>query len=319
MPLGWLALLACAPSCTTTPAATTPIVVTIATGSTAGLYYPLGTSLARVYSQRVAGVMGKAIQTGASPANVDALQTGTADIGFALGDTAYLAYTEGTRLNSAPHRRLRSIAVLYQNASHFIVAPNSRIRSLRDLEGTRVRFGVASVVGGRSRTLDLLLLAHGVEPGTVDVRPDTFDAIVAGLRDGSVDVGVISAGFPVPTIEAAAKRRTALSGRRPAWRSSGCARNIRSSCPSPFRPDTYTAQSARRFIPWAWTTCSCAVKTSTRSWSTASRRPSSRRCPIWPQPIHRPRSSTPNLAPATAIPLHGGAARYYRERELLLY
>ena len=26
-----------------------------------------------------------------------------------------------------------------------------------------------------------------------------------------------------------------------------------------------------------------------------------------------------DLAPATAIPLHGGAARYYRERELLLY
>lgn len=26
-----------------------------------------------------------------------------------------------------------------------------------------------------------------------------------------------------------------------------------------------------------------------------------------------------DLAPATAIPLHAGAARYYRERELLLY
>ena len=150
------------------------------------------------------GVRGQAIQTGASPENVNAVEAGTADIAFALGDTAYIAYTEGTRLHAAPHRRLRSIAVLYTNASHFFVAPGSRIRSLSDLSGARVAYGVATVVPGRSRSLDLLLQAHGVDPATVTVRAALFADIVSGVTDGTIDVGVISAGYPVPAIEAGA-------------------------------------------------------------------------------------------------------------------
>jgi uncharacterized protein len=315
--LAGLALFTLPAACTTTPAATTPVTVTIATGSPAGLYFPLGTSLARVFSERVSGVLGKAIETGASPANVDALESGTADIGFTLGDTAYLAYTEGTRLNGAPHRRLRSIAVLYQNASHFIVAPNSRIRSLRDLSGARVRFGVASVIGGRSRTFDLLLLAHGVDPASVDVRPDTFAAIVAGLRDGSVDVGVISAGFPVPTIEAAARDGVRFLGVDPL-----ALERVREDYPF-FLPltipaNTYSGQSAPIETVGVDNVLLCRedldeelVYRLTKAFfealpDLAATHPSAALIDA-------------DLAPATAIPLHGGAARYYRERELLLY
>jgi TRAP transporter TAXI family solute receptor len=303
--------------CTTTPAASVPVKVTIATGSPAGVSYPLGASLARIYSARLPGVEGRAIQTGASPDNVDALEAGAADIGFALGDTAYIAYTEGTRLNVAPHRRLRSIAVLYTNASHFFVAPDSPIRSLRDLQGTRLTYGVATVPGGRARTLELLLQAHGVDPSTVVVQAATFADIMTGLQAKTLDVGAISAGYPVPAIEAAAR-----TGLRFLHVDPMAVERVREDYPF-FLPltipaGTYTSQAAPVETVGIDNVLLCRedldeelVYRLTKAFFEA--------LPDLAATHPSAGLIDPALAPATAIPLHGGAARYYRERELLLY
>jgi uncharacterized protein len=312
-----LALLPLQMGCTSTPEAAAPVTLTIATGSTAGVYFPLGTSLARIYSERVPGVIGKAIQTGASPDNVDALQRGTADVAFTLGDTAYIAYTEGTRLNNTPHRKLRSIAVLYTNALHFVVLPESRIRSLRDLKGTRIAFGVATVVPGRSRTIDLLLHAHGVDATTVQTKAATFGDILAALRDKTLDVGVISAGYPVPTIETAARAGLRFLNVDPL-----ALDRVREDYPF-FIPvtipqRTYSGQAVAVETVGVYNVLLCRedldeslVYRLTKTFfealpDLAATHPSAGLIDA-------------DLAPATAIPLHGGAARYYRERELLLY
>lgn len=319
VPGAWLCGLAplLLAACTSAPAASTAVPVTIATGSASGLYYPLGESLARIYNARVPGVRATALQTGASPANVHALESGTADIAFALGDAAYMAYTEGTRLNASQHRRLRSIAVLYRNASHFFVLPDSRIRSLRDLAGARLAFGVATVTSGRSRSIDLMLQAHGVEPATVDARPETFGGIMAGLRAGTIDVGVISAGYPVPTIEAAAR-----AGLRFLHVDPVALERVREDYPF-FLPltipaRTYSGQADPIETVGVDNVLLCRadlddelVYRLTRAFfealpDLAATHPSAALIDA-------------DLAPATAIPLHGGAARYYRERELLLY
>jgi TRAP transporter TAXI family solute receptor len=322
-PRGPVVVLAAVPlllslaGCAETPAAQAPTTVTIATGSLAGVYYPLGTSLAKIYSARVPGVRGQAIQTGASPENVNAVEAGTADIAFALGDTAYIAYTEGTRLQAAPHRRLRSIAVLYTNASHFFVAPGSRIRSLSDLTGARVAYGVATVVPGRSRSLDLLLLAHGVDPATVTVRAALFADIISGVTDGTIDVGVISAGYPVPAIEAGARAGLRFLDVDPV-----AVERVRENhpffLPLTIPPRTYSAQESPIETVGVDNVLLCRadldeelVYRLTKAFfealpDLAATHPSAGLIDA-------------DLAPATAIPLHAGAARYYRERELLLY
>ena len=322
-PRGHIVLLAALPlvmplaGCAETPAAQSPTTVTIATGSLAGVYYPLGTSLAKIYSARVPGVRGQAIQTGASPENVNAVEAGTADIAFALGDTAYIAYTEGTRLHAAPHRRLRSIAVLYTNASHFFVAPGSRIRSLSDLTGARIAYGVATVVQGRSRSLDLLLQAHGVDPATVTARAALFADIISGVTDGTIDVGIISAGYPVPAIEAGARAGLRFLDVDPI-----AVERVRENhpffLPLTIPPRTYSAQATPIETVGVDNVLLCRadldeelVYRLTKAFfealpDLAATHPSAGLIDA-------------DLAPATAIPLHAGAARYYRERELLLY
>ena len=310
-------LLASLSGCAEAPAAAAPVTVTIATGSLAGVYFPLGTSLARIYSERVPGVVGKAIQTGASPENVHAVEAGTADIGFALGDTAYIAYTEGTRLNASPHRHLRAIAVLYTNALHFFVLPGSRIRGVADLTGARVVFGVATVVPGRSRSVDLLLQAHGVNPATVEVRAASFEDITAGLRAGTIDVGVISAGYPVPAIEAAAQAGLRFLDVDPV-----AVERVREThpffLPLAIPPHTYTDQATPIETVGVDNVLLCRedldedlVYRLTKAFFEA----------LPDLAVTHPSAGLidADLAPAAAIPLHAGAARYYRERELLLY
>lgn len=303
--------------CAGTPPAQAPVTVTIATGSPAGVYYPLGTSLAKIYSAGVPGVLARAIQTGASPDNVNAVEAGTADLAFALGDTAYIAYTEGTRLNAAPHRRLRGISVLYTNASHFFVAPGSRIRSLSDLADTQLAYGVATVVPGRSRSVDLLLQAHGVDPTTVTVRAASFADIIAGIDDGTIDVGVISAGYPVPAIETAARAGLRFLNVDPV-----AVERVREDhpffLPLTIPPRTYSSQEAPIETVGVDNVLLCRVDLDeelvyrlTKAFfkalpGLAATHPSAGLIDA-------------DLAPATTIPLHPGAARYYRERELLLY
>jgi len=262
-------------------------------------------------------VAGKAIQTGASPANVEVLQDGSADVAFALGDTAYIAYTEGTRQNAAPHRRLRAIAVLYSNAIHFFVPPGSRIRSLRDLSGARLAYGVATVAGGRSRSIDLLLQAHGVDPSTVDVRPARIDDVIAGLGAGTLDVGVYSAGFPVPPLDTAARAGLRFLDVDPL-----ALERVREEypffVPLTIPPGTYTTQSQPIETVGVDNVLLCRedlgedlVYRLTKAFfealpDLAATHPSAGLIDA-------------DLAPAAAIPLHAGAARYYRERELLVY
>ncbi len=299
------------------PAAAVPVTVTIATGSPTGVYFPLGTSLAGIYSARLPGIVGKAIETGASPANVEVLESGGADVAFALGDTAYIAYTEGTRQNPAPHRRLRAIAVLYSNAIHFFVPAGSRIRSLRDLSGARLAYGVATVAGGRSRSIDLLLQAHGVDPATVQVGPARIDDVVAGLQAGTLDVGVFSAGFPVPALDAAAR-----AGLRFLDVDAEALERVREEypffVPVAIPPGTYAAQTQSIETVGVDNVLLCRedldedlVYRLTRTFfealpDLAATHPSAGLIDA-------------DLAAAAAIPLHAGAARYYRERELLVY
>ena len=315
--VGVAAIAVVSSACEIAPRAEPPTPLTIATGSTSGVYFPLGKGLARIYSSRVPGVLANAIPSGASPFNVGALQDGTADVAFVLGDVAYRAYAEGSWLSATPHRRLRSMAVLYSNALHFVVLPTSRIRNLRDLAGMRVGIGVGASILRRSQSVDVLLEAHGVNPATVETSMLSFEEIIVGLGTKTLDVGVISAGYPVPTVETAARsglrflevRQDALERVR---------ENYPFFLPVSIPPNTYSGQPEAIHTVGMDNLLLCRqgldeelVYRLTKALFEA--------LPELALAHPSARFINPDHAAATPIPLHAGAARYYRERELLLY
>src|SRR5437764_14144294 len=66
--------------------------ISIGTGGTGGVYYPLGGGLAAVISKYVPGVEATAEVTAGSIANLQLIGGGKSDIGFTMADSAWDAY-----------------------------------------------------------------------------------------------------------------------------------------------------------------------------------------------------------------------------------
>jgi len=107
----------------------------IATGGTAGTYYPIGSAIASVVSKYVPGVKMNAEATGASVANLRMLKAKKVDFIMAASNTAYGAYSGEPPFDKDPVKNLRGIAALYPEVFQFVVRKDSGIKSFYDLEG----------------------------------------------------------------------------------------------------------------------------------------------------------------------------------------
>ncbi|MDP2132125.1 MAG: TAXI family TRAP transporter solute-binding subunit, partial [Sulfuritalea sp.] len=61
--------------------------VTVLTGGTSGVYYPMGVALSQIYGKAMPGVKTSAQVTKASVENLNLLQAGRGEIAFTLGDS----------------------------------------------------------------------------------------------------------------------------------------------------------------------------------------------------------------------------------------
>jgi uncharacterized protein len=312
--VGFLAAAVVAAACSSDGAPEQRTFITIATGGTGGVYYPLGGTLAQVYSDRLPGVIASAQATVASVFNVQAIQQGKADIAFTQGDVAYLAYTRGTDSDPRPHTKLRGMAVLYVNAVQIVARRDGGIRRVPDFRGRRV--GVGAPGSGTELAARAIIEGHGLQ--YADVRPDflSFSEVAAQMQDRTLDAGFIVASYPVSAITDAAM----TVGVRLIPVGSEATARIRASYPF-FKPivipkGTYRDQDVgietigvdnllvcRDDLPEALAYEMTKVFFESLPELTATHAAA--------------RLIDVAQGPATPIPLHPGAARYYREREVL--
>ena len=119
------------------PAATQ---MAIATGTTGGVYYPLGGALANYLSRGIPGMSATVEVTGGSVANFQLLGAGRVGLLFGQVDAAVDALS-----GAGPFRGrtvpARAIAVLYTNRMQVVTTTATGIRSIADLRGKRVSTG----------------------------------------------------------------------------------------------------------------------------------------------------------------------------------
>jgi TRAP transporter TAXI family solute receptor len=114
--------------------------ISIATGGTGGVYYPLGGGLADVLSRHVPGMQATAEVTGGSVDNLKLIGSGKPYIAFAMTDAAQDALKGEDRFkgNKVP---VKTLAILYPNRMHVVTVEGTGITKITDLKGKRVSTG----------------------------------------------------------------------------------------------------------------------------------------------------------------------------------
>jgi TRAP transporter TAXI family solute receptor len=114
--------------------------LSIATGGTGGVYYPMGGGMANVLSKYVPGMQATAEVTGGSVDNLKLIATGKPYIALAMADASQDAYRGEDKFkgNKVP---LRTLMVLYPNRMHVVTIEGTGISKITDLKGKRVSTG----------------------------------------------------------------------------------------------------------------------------------------------------------------------------------
>ena len=162
----------------------------------------LGEALAREYQQQATGHRLELLESdGGAVDTLDAIQRGTTDCGVSLADVTYLAYAGRLSGRPQPYDDVRGVTVLDVAPIHVLARPGSGIRQLRDLPGHIVALGPP---GSETRVAaGLVLQAFGVDPATVHAVHPRFDEAAASLKQGAVDAMFFTASAPAALVQSA--------------------------------------------------------------------------------------------------------------------
>ena len=147
----------------------------IATGSSAGTYFPIGSIIAGAISSPpgsracaqggscgVAGMIAVAQTTHGSVQNIELIAKRQVESGFSQADVAYWAfYGEAMFANKGRHPELRALANLYPELVHIVVRADSDINAIAGLAGRRISLGAEG--SGTRMDASAILAAYGLD------------------------------------------------------------------------------------------------------------------------------------------------------------
>ncbi|MDQ1081539.1 TAXI family TRAP transporter solute-binding subunit [Pseudoroseomonas cervicalis] len=173
--------------------------LSIATGTTGGVYYPLGGGLANLLSRQVSGLSATVEVTGGSVANLQLLGAGRADLAFSQVDAAVDAVRGNDRFRTRPVPA-RAIAVLYTNRMQAVTTAASGVTTIEGLRGKRISTGAP---GSATEVMAFRL----IEAAGLD-RDKDFRArerlspaeSTNAVKDGKLDAYFFVSGVPTSAI-----------------------------------------------------------------------------------------------------------------------
>ena len=172
--------------------------VNIATGGTAGTYYPIGGAIAEVLNK--SGMNASAQSTGASVANINMLKDKQVELAIVQNDITYYAlHGEEMFKDSGKVEGLTGIASLYPETCQFVVREDSGIKTINDLKGKRVAVGAAG--SGAEANARQILEAYGITYDDVEEQFLSFAEGSYALKDGTIDAAFVTAGYPTASVQ----------------------------------------------------------------------------------------------------------------------
>lgn len=168
--------------------------ISIATGGTGGVYYPMGGGMAAVLSKHVPGMQATAEVTGGSVDNLKLIASGKPYIGFSMTDAGLDAYRGEDKFkgNKVP---LKTLMVLYPNRMHVVSIEGRGIAKIADLKGKRVSTGAP---GSATEVMAFRVIeAAGLDKDR-DIKRERLSVAesVNAVKDGKIDAFFWVGGLP---------------------------------------------------------------------------------------------------------------------------
>src|SRR5688572_16205250 len=172
--------------------------LSIATGGTGGVYYPLGGGMAAVLSKYVQGMQATAEVTGGSVANLQLIGTGKPYLAMTMVDAGLDAYKGQDKFTGKPVP-VRTLMVMYPNRMHVVSIEGRGVAKMADLKGKRVSTGSG---GSATEVFAFRVIeAAGLDKDR-DVRRERLGVAESAnaLKDRKIDAFFWVGGLPTAAV-----------------------------------------------------------------------------------------------------------------------
>jgi TRAP transporter TAXI family solute receptor len=172
--------------------------ISVATGGTGGVYYPMGGGMAAVLSKAVPGMQATAEVTGGSVDNLKLVGSGKPYIGFSMADAAQDAFKGEDKFKSGKIG-VRTLMVLYPNRMHLVTVDGKSINKVADLKGKRISTGSP---GSATEVMAFRILEAAHIDKDKDVKRERLSVAesVNALKDGKIEAFFWVGGVPTAAV-----------------------------------------------------------------------------------------------------------------------
>ena len=169
------------------------VKMVLATGGTAGTYYPFGGAMAKIWNSKIPGMNVTAQATGASVENVRLVNRGEAELAIVQSDTIDFAFNAKEAFKEKL-TKMAVLAVLYPEVIQVVVRGDSKIDSFDDLKGMKV--GVGAPGSGTEANFRQLSDGYGLKKEDVKAQYLSFSESAEQFKDKHIDAFIVTAGIP---------------------------------------------------------------------------------------------------------------------------
>lgn len=180
------------------PAAAQTTKMILATGGTAGTYYPFGGAMAQIWNTKAQNVNVTAQSTGASIENLRLVNKKEAELAIVQSDMMDYAFN-GQEAFKEKLANIRGIGILYPEIIQLVVRADSGINSIADLKGKKV--GVGAPGSGTEANFRQLIDIYGLDYKVLSPQYLSFSECSDRFKDNQIDAFIVVAGIPNSAIQ----------------------------------------------------------------------------------------------------------------------
>jgi TRAP transporter TAXI family solute receptor len=189
--------LACGLAAASTALAQDKKQMSIATGTTGAVYYPLGGAMANILSKKLPGWAVTAEATAGAVANLHMIRDGKAELALVQADSSYDALKGQDKFVGKPVAH-RTLAIVYPNLVHIVTMEGTGIEKAADIKGKRISTGAP--VSASEVMAARVMEAVGITNNDIKRERLAPAESTAAMKDGKLDGYFFNGGPPVAAI-----------------------------------------------------------------------------------------------------------------------